>query len=201
MADKSDITAQLVLDGLRRAMGEPDGCPLHGLKNAGLFPATVFGRSAAQRCKDERYLQVAPSEANGKKASQICTITEKGLAFLLTTLQTQVQEVLSAMPQPAPLTSRNGPHGWKTTSLEFLAEWPKARPNDDCPLPELYRHAQQAAPQITVGQFHDGLRQMHADEKIHLHPWTGPLSEIPQPAYALLVGHSLAYYASKKNGV
>ena len=30
----------------------------------------------------------------------------------------------------------------------------------------------------------------------HLHPWTGPLYALPEPAFALLVGHEVAYYAS-----
>ena len=32
--------------------------------------------------------------------------------------------------------------------------------------------------------------------KIYLHPWTGPLYDIPEPPYALLIGHEIAYYAS-----
>ena len=49
---------------------------------------------------------------------------------------------------------------------------------------------------FTIGQFHDQLRLLHEQELIYLHPWTGPLSEIPEPATALLVGHGIAYYAS-----
>ena len=51
-------------------------------------------------------------------------------------------------------------------------------------------------PSLTIGQFHDSLRRLHEMEKIYLHPWTGPLYEIPEPACALLVGHEVAYYAS-----
>ena len=102
--------------------------------------------------------------------------------------------------QSAPPSSVTGGDAWQSAAITLLADWPKARPNEDCPLPELFRHAQQSVPHLTIGHFHDGLRQLYADETIRLHPWTGPLSEIPEPAHALMVGHAVAYYASKKNG-
>ena len=52
------------------------------------------------------------------------------------------------------------------------------------------------APSLTIGRFHDTLRQLHEEEKVYLHPWSGPLYEIPEPPYAVLIGHEVAYYAS-----
>ena len=66
----------------------------------------------------------------------------------------------------------------------------------DCPLPELFRSLSTVEPPPSVGRFHDALRQLHADGKVYLHPWTGPLYALPEPAVALLVGHEIAYYAS-----
>jgi hypothetical protein len=51
---------------------------------------------------------------------------------------------------------------------------------------------------LTIGHFHDTLRQLHEEEKIYLHPWSGPLYEIPEPPYAVLIGHEVAYYASTR---
>ena len=79
---------------------------------------------------------------------------------------------------------------------EQLAVWHDADALSDCPLPELYRRLRSDSPRLTIGQFHDRLRRMHQDEQIYLHPWTGPLYALPEPAYALLVGHEIAYYAS-----
>lgn len=77
-----------------------------------------------------------------------------------------------------------------------LAEWHAAAgASEDCPLPELYRRLETAG-KTSIGQFHDGLRQLHDDRMIYLHPWTGPLYALPEPAFALLVGHEIAYYAS-----
>lgn len=65
----------------------------------------------------------------------------------------------------------------------------------DCPLPELYRKLEPGA-RLSIGHFHDCLRRLHEENQIYLHPWTGPLYALPEPAYALLVGHEIAYYAS-----
>ena len=77
-----------------------------------------------------------------------------------------------------------------------LAEWHAAAgSSQDCPLPDLYRRLD-AVNQVSVGLFHDALRQLHDDHQVYLHPWTGPLYALPEPAFALLVGHEVAYYAS-----
>lgn len=94
-----------------------------------------------------------------------------------------------APPQPAA-------SDWPTAVLAFMQRWQATHPTEDCTLPELYRAARQAAPAVSVGTFHDGLRTLHERGRIYLHPWTGPLYDIPEPALVLMVGHELAYYAS-----
>lgn len=77
-----------------------------------------------------------------------------------------------------------------------LAEWhAQPRSGEDYPLPMLYRSLEQAG-RVSIGAFHDALRQLHDDNLIYLHPWTAPLYTLPEPAFALLVGHEVAYYAS-----
>ncbi len=91
------------------------------------------------------------------------------------------------------------PNGcWQGEALACLKAWPAGHASGDCPLPELFRHVRAKAPRLTVGGFHDGLRRLHEQQQIYLHPWTGPLYEIPEPACALLVGHEIAYYASAR---
>ena len=80
--------------------------------------------------------------------------------------------------------------------LEELAVWSaSANAGEDCPLPELYRRM---GSETTLGAFHDCVRELHAAGSIYLHPWTGPMHELPDPAYALLVGHGVVFYASRK---
>jgi hypothetical protein len=77
-----------------------------------------------------------------------------------------------------------------------LAEWHSgAGGGQDCPLPELYRRLDNAG-RVSIGRFHDCLRALHDSHQVYLHPWTGPLYALPEPALALLIGHEIAYYAS-----
>jgi hypothetical protein len=78
--------------------------------------------------------------------------------------------------------------------LDHLHRWRESGAAGDCPLPELFRRLEQDS--LTIGQFHDQLRALQEQEQIYLHPWSGPLHEIPEPALALLSGHGIAYYAS-----
>ncbi|MBP3957641.1 hypothetical protein J8F10_20520 [Gemmata sp. G18] len=79
--------------------------------------------------------------------------------------------------------------------LAYLAD--RSGPTD-CPLPELFR-ALALTDALTIGAFHDCLRQLCADEAISLPAWTGPLYALPEPQYALLIGHGIAYYASLRS--
>jgi hypothetical protein len=82
-----------------------------------------------------------------------------------------------------------------TVLLDALRLWP-TRANEDCPLPQLFRMLTERVPDLTVGAFHDALRDLCGRELVCLHPWPGPLYELPEPAFALLNAHSVAYYAS-----
>ena len=83
--------------------------------------------------------------------------------------------------------------------LARLTDWAaSAAVGQDCPLPELYRSLSTREVPPSVGQFHDCLRRLHEAHRVYLHPWTGPLYALPEPAYALLAGHNVAYYASAR---
>ena len=232
----------MLLDGLSRAVADPAGVPLLGGKSSpGLFAATAAGRAVAQRCKDEGLLRVVRTEMRGKAPLDVCTITDKGLAYLLSqvsprqvledfirtldarqsqagellmiarqmqagidALKQTAEKVLEGLHRPgapaAPTNgSANGSEAWPGAALSYLARRQEAGAAEDCPLPELFRHAQRETPGLTIGHFHDDLRRLHERGQIYLHPWTGPLYDLPEPAFALLVGHEIAYYASPRS--
>lgn len=81
--------------------------------------------------------------------------------------------------------------------LARLVDW-SGTAGEDCPLPELYRSLSILNAPPSIGEFHDCLRKLHSDGTLYLHPWTGPLYALPEPAYALLAGHNIAYYASAR---
>jgi hypothetical protein len=263
VADKS---TPLVLAALGRAAAAAEPVPLHGTRAApGLFPATAAGKQAAQRCRDDGLLAVAeppdPPAAGGtavkkKAAAPCCTITDKGLGYLLAQvsprqvledfvrglearqhrvadcaaalralqsstdgLKASVEKILDQFPPPERAA---GAGGLKALFREFLAEpapvngqtlappaalegavlaelqrWQQSGASEDCPLPHLYRQSAAGS----IGLFHDALRRLHDAGQIYLHPWTGPLYELPEPPFALLVGHEIAYYASLREGM
>ena len=89
---------------------------------------------------------------------------------------------------------------WLIDLRQHLSDWDTGGAAGDYPLPELYARLQGAHSALTIGRFHDGLRELHDREQVYLHPWTGPLYALPEPAFALLIGHEIAYYASLRIG-
>jgi len=134
----------------------------------------------------------------GQLADLVATAqrTEAGLQSLEAMTQTVLQQLGKPQITAQAGQSANGSEVCKSTAMRYLTQWESARPAEDCPLPELYRHMAEASPSLSIGCFHDGLRQLYGQQKIYLHPWTGPLYDLPEPPYALLVGHEVAYYAS-----
>jgi hypothetical protein len=239
LADKS---TQLLLDALSRAAADPAGVPLHASKSSpGLFPTTAAAKAAAQRCKQDHLVKVVRTETRGKAVQEVCALTEKGLAYLLSQVsprqlledlvravesrQAQLTDLVATARQshasldavkslaekvlqqvgqpgngPAALPGEragSAPNGAETCGAAVLAYLGRRQESaEDCPLPELYQAARQAYPKLSVGQFHDVLRQQHEQERVYLHPWTGPLYDLPEPPYALLIGHEILYYAS-----
>jgi len=78
----------------------------------------------------------------------------------------------------------------------LLKEWSDSGRAGDCQLYYLYQQLSPLCPGITPGAFHDALRNLRQKKLIELHPWTGPLYEIPKPELALMAGHEIACYAS-----
>jgi hypothetical protein len=221
----ADKASQLVLQALGRAAQDPAGVPLFSHKaSPGLFAATAVARHAAQRCKEQDLLRVVATEARGQTVHEVVAITAKGLDHLLS--QVHPRQVLEDMVRALESREKqfrelvvvvqhvqadfdalkglargvlervaNAPcEGLSAALVQVLVDWHAAGAAKDCPLPQLYRAL--TAPLPSLGVFHDALRQLHQQERLYLHPWTGPLYDLPEPQLALLVGHEIAYYAS-----
>ena len=117
-----------------------------------------------------------------------------GLREAVTRVLPQVATARVAALQP-PEQSTSLPTGLADAIRAQLSAWASSvQAAEDCPLPDLYRRV--GAP--SIGAFHDALRRLHDRGAVYLHPWTGPLYALPEPAFALLVGHGIAYYASPR---
>jgi hypothetical protein len=189
-----------------------------------------MARQAAERCKAEDLVQVVGTESKGKAVQELVAITPRGLERLLQdheprqVLEDFVRAVEAREKQLADLAAAARQAQGHLDALRSLAAaalervcgpsqpdaaalvpalldgWHAAHPDKDCPLPQLFRQLQAEAPELSIGAFHDALRALHTAGRLWLHPWTGPLYDLPEPPLALLVGHEVAYYASPRNG-
>jgi hypothetical protein len=161
------------------------------------------------RILEARQSEVTELADNARAMRQSLAGMQAAIEQLLPRLSDNPAHVANGSTQPG--TSLNGstaasrgahptlPAGADALTAEIkakLTEWHAAAGGgQDCPLPELYRKLEPGT-QLSIGHFHDCLRRLHEQNQIYLHPWTGPLYALPEPAYALLVGHEIAYYAS-----
>jgi hypothetical protein len=201
---------QVLLSALSRAAADPGALPILASRGGqGLFPSTAAGKQAAQQGRDQGYLD------------ETGAISERGLTLLLDELspRTVLEDFVRAMEAReaqlhdlatrvctmlAGLEASRGHLVRVLRGLEVPATAPLAEsglldavrrwtgPND-MPLPELYRQAGQGA---SLGTYHDALRGLARAGRVMLHPWTGPLYQMPQPEFALLIGHEIGYYVS-----
>jgi hypothetical protein len=140
-------------------------------------------------------------DERGKQVEEVVAAARQCQATFESLKQHVARTLMQLQHKPVTLPAPTTDESWKVEALAFLAQWQDAKPHEDCPLPDLFAHARQTLPGLTLGQFHDGLRRLHDAGQVYLHPWTGPLYEIPDPACALLIGHAVAFYASRRSEV
>jgi hypothetical protein len=62
-------------------------------------------------------------------------------------------------------------------------------------LPTIYAAVVAYFPGLTLGAFHDTLRQLHTEGRIRLTPWTGALAAILTPGNAIFWHGQVLYFA------
>ncbi len=143
------------------------------------------------RVLEERNEQVRELLATAQRMAQ----SIEGMKSTVNAILPQVLSARVSVPGPWRFDPPAQPQDLQSTLLTHLHDWRSDTAND-CPLPELYRAVSCGNSNCTIGQFHDTLRLLHDSGKVYLHPWTGPLYTLPEPSYALVIGHNIAYYAS-----
>jgi len=85
---------------------------------------------------------------------------------------------------------------WPASALEYLESHQRRNPYGHCPLPELFHRV--AEPRgLTIGQFHDGLRQLLQQRQVRLHAFSGAAYQLEEEQYALVAGQEIKYYAER----
>jgi len=86
---------------------------------------------------------------------------------------------------------------WALAGLGYLDRRRHGGDDGQCPLPELFAAVRNEYPELSIQEFHDGLRRLHDRGAVQLWPFTGPAAALPQPEYALLDGTTVFFYATR----
>ena len=210
---------------LRQAAVQRGGTPPYATRTErGLFPPSMTGRLAAECAVNdglfdgeralwtitERGLAMLLERTSPRQVLEDCVralearqeqlndlrTTLDGMSGSLDGLRATIEQSLPAMRSQKSLVVTESK--CDRAILEALGRW-QAEAVEDCPLPELYRQVELIESSVTIGAFHDAVRRLLAAEQLYLHPWTGPLYRMPEPSYALMSGHEIAYYASLRH--
>ncbi|VTT98994.1 unnamed protein product [Gemmataceae bacterium] len=78
-------------------------------------------------------------------------------------------------------------------ALAFVAAVARER-SVGCDVAELYDHLRTRHPGLSIGAFHDALRQLDAAGRVRLRDWPRMLDEMPRPELALFINHTVMYH-------
>jgi hypothetical protein len=94
------------------------------------------------------------------------------------------------------------PHGvadavpWALEAISYLDQRQAGGAPDNCPLPELFAALAAKRPDLSMSDFHQGLRHLRDWHALRLLPFTAN-GALPQPEYALLEGDAMLYFAKR----
>lgn len=112
-------------------------------------------------------------------------------------LETLAQRVTQALKRGEKVPEgAAGALPWGDDALAYLEERARAGHGGRCPLPELFAALRRKNDELTVRDFHSGLRRLHDRGLVRLLPCDGPEGP-PEPEYALLDGAAVYYFAAR----
>jgi hypothetical protein len=79
----------------------------------------------------------------------------------------------------------------------LVADHEAVSPLVPLPLSRLYHELQAQLGPVTLGEFHDALRDLHASSAIRLDAWTGAMYQLDEPECCLLLGREIIGYARR----
>jgi hypothetical protein len=121
------------------------------------------------------------------------------LVHRLDTLSVRVEEALKKVDSPGPAlvngVARAVP--WAADVLTYLDQRVESGATSDCPMPELYAAVREHRPELSLTDFHAGLRRLAEYRAVALKPFAGPPERLSEPEFALLEGTSVLYFVSR----
>jgi hypothetical protein len=151
-------------------------------------------RAVLQMTQDNVPLWVAEIRQQLDALGQRLTEEVQALTHRLGALSERVLEVLNRAAAAVPSTAADAAAlvPWGAEALGYLDRRRASGVRDSCPMPELFAALKEKVPDLTVKDFHDGLRKLHSRRLAQLLAFEGPDGP-PEPEYALLDGASTYY--------
>ena len=103
---------------------------------------------------------------------------------------------VEAADSPAP-EGGTADSAWAVDALGYLDRRRVSGAQGECPLPELFGALRPRHRDLSVPEFHDGLRRLHDRRALRLLPFAGSPNEMPEPEYALTDGANVLYFAAR----
>jgi hypothetical protein len=88
------------------------------------------------------------------------------------------------------------PSYWRDEALAYLQAFQARHVQAFCSLPDLYANVVQKHG-VSIGQFHDGIRELVQGGQVRLHPFSGPRSALEREEYALVMSKEIMFYAER----
>ena len=110
----------------------------------------------------------------------------------------RVQEALKRADKygPPPAAGTAGAIPWAHDAVEYLERRVASGLPERCALPELFAHVKHHEAELTIKDFHFGLRRLYDRGAVRLLPHDEPDGP-PEPEYALLDGPAVYWYATR----
>ncbi|CAN5306925.1 hypothetical protein BH10PLA2_BH10PLA2_29930 [soil metagenome] len=119
----------------------------------------------------------------------------------LESLHTQVSEALQkATVMPKRLGVNDSDSEWARELLDYLGRRKSTGMEGECSLPELFNALQLSHKEMSISGFHDQLMRLQDRRTLRLLPFSGDVSTIPEPEFALPDGTQLLYYVAEEAG-
>jgi hypothetical protein len=108
----------------------------------------------------------------------------------------QMQHALQQSAASAPTTEPASglPVDWTEEVVRLVGEQKQRHLFQRLTLPQLFTQIQAKIPQLTLGDFHDGLRRLHDQGRIRLGPYTQALPTLDDTRVALYLDREVKYY-------
>ena len=103
-----------------------------------------------------------------------------------------LQRAEAGTPQPADVAAVVP---WGPRALEYLDKRKTSGTANHCALPELFAALRQQQPELTIADFHAGLRRLHDRRALRLLPVDRP-EDLREPEFALLDGATTYYHVA-----